>query len=119
MPCPQCYETDASICPKAGDLARNCSGFVLDAAAMRTALGDYPPSLMNTLPHQARSADGPHLDALLGYSSPVNATDALTDDEQAVVSNVDLLVEANLHLCVSICRRCPTFARPSRHVSMR
>ena len=111
MPCPQCYETDAAICPKAIDATRSCSGFVLNAINLRTALGDYPASLKNTLPHQARSADGPHFDALLGYSTPSTVEVPLTAEEQAVVDDLATLVENNLHLSVSICEKRPALRK--------
>ena len=111
MPCPQCYETDAAICPKANDPARDCSGFVLNAINMRTALGDYPASLKNTLPHQARSADGPHFDALLGYTGPTVVETPLTAEEQSVVDDLQTLVANNLHLSVGICEKRPALRR--------
>ena len=111
MPCPQCYETDASICPKANDLARQCSGFVFNAVNLRTALGDYPASLKNTLPPQARSADGPHIDAMLNYTTPTNVLSPLSTEATPVAANLDLLVANNLHLSVELCEKRPALRR--------
>ena len=111
MPCPQCYETDASICPKATNPASNCSGFILNAVNQRTALGDYPASLKNTLPHQARAADGPHFDALLGYTATTNVLVALSEEAQPVADDLDLLVANNMNLSVEICEKRPALRR--------
>ena len=107
MPCPQCYESDDRICPKATDANAVCAGFCADPLNLRSGHGEYPSSFRNTLPPATRSTDSVHLDALLGYrSSPLDAP-ALTADEQGVVDNMATLVDNNLNLAVSILTKRP------------
>ena len=97
MACPQCYETDASICPKATDPNARCSGFCLNSLNERAGLGEYSATLRQTLPQATRTADSVHLDALLGHTpSPLTAPE-LTDAEQECIDNdFATLVDNNL-----------------------
>ena len=107
MPCPQCYESDASICPKAGDMTAVCAGFCADPISLRSGHGEYPASFRTTLPPATRSTDSVHLDSLLGYvASPLEAP-VLTAEEQAVVDDMDTLLDNNLNLAVSIVAKRP------------
>ena len=74
-------------------------------------MGDYPASLKNTLPHQARAADGPHFDALLGYTAPTNVEAALSAEAAPVADDLTLLLTNNLHLSVEICEKRPGLRR--------
>ena len=107
MPCPQCYESDASICPTATDSSRLCSGIATNAIGLRTNAGDYPSSLRNTMPPQVRDTEGRHLDTLLGHVATGIVEETLTAEEQGVADDMNTLVETNLHLAVSLASKRP------------
>ena len=108
MVCPQCYESDAAICPKAGDVNAQCSGFCLNSLDERTGLGEYSASLRQTLPQATRTADSVHLDALLGHTPSPLVQPELTDAEQNVIDNdFTTLADNNLSLAVAICLKRP------------
>ena len=109
MPCPQCYETDAVICPKAANPAAVCTGFCSNPLGQRTGHGEYPASLRSTLPPSVSAADSGHLDSLLGHVAAPLAAVALTADEQAIVDDATMagLIDNNLNLAVTIVQKRP------------
>lgn len=105
--CPMCYE-DAPLCQKASNPALVCSYVPQDFLGSRLPSGAYEPSLRNSLPNQAQDVEGPHLDTLLGFTSPTTVAETLTADETTMQGAVaGTLVVDNLNVAVSLARKRP------------
>ena len=85
--CPMCYE-DAPLCQKASNPALVCSYVPQDFLGSRLPSGAYEPSLRNSLPNQAQDVEGPHLDTLLGFTSPTTVAETLTADETTMQGTI-------------------------------
>ena len=108
--CDQCYECDTSLCPRAGDRTQNCCLFLPSGLlTARTADGDYEATVRNVLPEQVRSLDGPHIDALVGYTAGAAVTTGgLTREEAAIAADPATVLEMdNAHMAVDIAGKKP------------
>ena len=92
--CPMCYE-DAPLCQKASNPALVCSYVPQDFLGSRLPSGAYEPSLRNSLPNQAQDVEGPHLDTLLGFTSPTTVAETLTPPSNSLSRKVGRALDAS------------------------
>ena len=114
--CGQCYES-SPVCEHGDTPGTACAKFAFtNAPAQRLANGTYPVGMMNSMPIEARSLDGPHLDRLTGFTAAPDAVNAPTAAETALVVLLDAntATATDIGNMIGLCRRFPAQLAKSR-----
>ena len=114
--CGQCYES-SPVCEHGDTPGTACAKFAFtNAPAQRLANGTYPVAMMNSMPTETRSLDGPHLDRLTGFTAAPDAVNAPTAAETALVVLLDAntATATDIGNMIGLCRRFPAQLAKSR-----
>ena len=113
--CDQCYESDATVCPRVGDTTKPCCGWAAGSfLTARTADGLYEETVRNCLPEPVRSLEATHIDRIVGYNAPGVGAVGVTTEEQEVIDDFTKLDMSNLPLAASIARKRPALVQNVR-----
>jgi hypothetical protein len=104
--CPCCYQDDP-ICSKGNDSTQACTGFTPSAQSCRLVDGNYNVSFRSTLPLEARSADGVHLDHLTNYSTTAAGTVILSASETGIKDDMTTVALNNLGDVLTLAEKRP------------